>query len=169
LKDLDEDDNYTNDPKQNLRLRSRIADLAYRPQPDSGHNDPPEHGPLLSVRARLLAEIEGKLLRYDEILMKARELAEFQRPSERDWLNLRKWLYNKKPLDYEPEEMFIRMRDDLVTLRPRTDWGKIDGWIELVISRLSEWKPTRWTTTVGVFMTLKSLHVAEEVKCNTRP
>jgi hypothetical protein len=121
----------------------------YRSQPASEHRYAQENNPFQSERALLLENIHEKLFKYDEVLMKARELAEFQRPGERDWLNLRTWLYNEKPLNFEPEEVFIRMRDDLITLKPRADWGKIDGWIELAISNLSKWTSTKWTTTVS--------------------
>jgi hypothetical protein len=156
LKDLDEDDEYSLNPKQKQRLRSRMDDSKYHPQPSNGHNNTSENRLVISERALLLAEIQEKLLTYDEILMKARDFAEFQRPSDRDWLGLRTWLYNKKPLNAEPEDRFIRMKDDLITLQPRADWGKIDDWIELTIVKLPQ-----LMTTVSMHLLCESLGADE--------
>jgi hypothetical protein len=42
-------------------------------------------------RADILSQIRDKLVTYDEVLMKARELSAFQRPSHRDYTSLRNW------------------------------------------------------------------------------
>lgn len=86
----------------------------------------------------MLESIQEKLVKYDEALYNTRRLNEFERPSKRDWHALRQWLANTRPLNFEPEEVFIHMKHDLITLNPRTDSGKIDAWIEDAISRLPE-------------------------------
>jgi len=98
--------------------------------------------PITSERAALLEQIQQKLVRYDEVLVHARRLAEFQRPTDDEWLNLRKWYFNKQPLSSEDEDKFIRMKHDLITLRPRTESGKIDDWIERLLGNFSEGKVT---------------------------
>jgi PAS domain-containing protein len=90
----------------------------------------------LSERAALLNKIRLKLLEYDEMLVKGREMAEFQRPSDPDWLTFRIWFWNTKPLSYEREEEFIQRKGDLITLRPRAEWGKFDDWIKARVSRM---------------------------------
>ena len=161
LKNLDDDHAFSNDSMEKLRVRSRMADQhaarqeyqarRKRPRTDqsnrgvgSGENlkaNDEEHAqqgnsPILSERTILLAKIEGRLLRYDKILIKARELAEFQRPNDRDWVNVRGWFWNNKPLSNEQEELFIQMKDDLVTLKPRDDSGKLDTWIDYAVTIL---------------------------------
>ncbi|KAI4690386.1 hypothetical protein J4E81_007539 [Alternaria sp. BMP 2799] len=92
----------------------------------------------LSERASLLAEIQKKLMQYDDVLTKTRELAEFQRPSERERSHLCYWNNYTRPLsDYE-EEWFTKMRDDLVILKPRRDSSNIDEWIERIMDKMPQ-------------------------------
>ncbi|KAJ4303536.1 hypothetical protein N0V90_002432 [Kalmusia sp. IMI 367209] len=142
LIEMDEDDAYSGDPRQSKRVRSRDADLE-EGLLEATQSNQPENLP--SKRANLLAKIRSKLVDYDDILVKARELAEFQRPTDRDYLNVRRWFHNVKPLSYELEEEFIQRRGDLITLRPRAEWGRFDGWIHDRISKIDVSMPTRLT------------------------
>lgn len=72
----------------------------------------------------------------DELLVKARELNAFQRPSRRDYRSFRTWFWNVKPLNYEPEEEFIRRKEDLVSLRHGREWSGFDGFIETCIRKV---------------------------------
>ncbi|KAL1606520.1 hypothetical protein SLS60_003925 [Paraconiothyrium brasiliense] len=114
------------------RLRSRKDDLKYYK----------EEG-LPSPRALLLETIRNKLVNYDEILAKARDLNTFQRPSNRDYRSFRIWYQNKKPLNYEREEQFIKRREDLVSLRQGREWSGFDGFVETCIRKL-HCKPLHW-------------------------
>jgi hypothetical protein len=104
--------------------------------PEQREDDGQSEDPVRSKRAIILGEIENRLLRYDKVLIKARELAEFQRPSDRDWSDVRTWFWNNKPLSHEQEELFIQMKDDLITLKPRDDSGKLDSWIDYGVTQL---------------------------------
>ncbi|KAI4697216.1 uncharacterized protein J4E84_000343 [Alternaria hordeiaustralica] len=107
------------------RLRSRKDDLKFAK--DQG---------IVSPRASLLDKIRTKLVSYDEILVKTRELNAFQRPSKRDYRSFRTWFWNKKPLSYELEEQFIKRKEDLVSLRHGREWSGFDGLIESCIQRV---------------------------------
>lgn len=72
----------------------------------------------------------------DEILVKARELNAFQRPSKRDYKSFRNWFWNIKPLSYELEEQFIKRKEDLVSLRHGREWSGFDGFIESCIRKM---------------------------------
>ena len=72
----------------------------------------------------------------DDILAKARDLNAFQRPSNRDYHSFRTWFWNVKPLNYEPEEDFIKRREDLVSLRHGREWSGFDGMIETCIRKV---------------------------------
>jgi len=150
LADLDEEYLYSDDPRQKLRLMSRDQDMVeariefeeaakkLENRHDGTLPNIHERGRLIdppSRHAEKLAKIRMKLLEYDEMLVKARELAEFQKPSNRDYLTFRTWFWNKKPLSYEREGEYMRRRGDLITLRPRAEWGKFDGWIEAKMPR----------------------------------
>ncbi|KAF1926377.1 uncharacterized protein M421DRAFT_396719 [Didymella exigua CBS 183.55] len=126
-------------------------------------------------RTALLDKIREKLVRYDEIMAKARDLNAFQRPSDRDYRSLRQWYYRKTPL-VDRESTWIKLRDDLVTLRQGREWAGFDGWIESWIKRLPfgleryfttealkeksddplmrYYNPARVEKLVGVFITL---------------
>lgn len=86
-------------------------------------------------RMALLENIGEKLVKYDEILMKVRDLNGFQRPSDRDYASLRNWYHRKNPL-IAREGAYIKLREDLVTLRQGREWAGFDGWIESTINRL---------------------------------
>lgn len=113
LKGLDEEDSAGN--KKRLESRRRAG----------------------SERVNLLSKIEGLLVRYNEILMKARDMNGFQRPSNRDYRSIRRWFQSKGPL-VEGEQEYIKRREDLVTLRQGREWAGFDGWIESAIKRLPE-------------------------------
>lgn len=122
LMDTEEMDLENNDGK---RLRSRNSDLL-----QAGREK------VESVRAKLLQAIQEKLVIYDDLLVKARDLNAFQRPSNRDYRSFRTWFWNVKPLNYELEEEFIRRREDLVSLRLGREWSSFDGMIETCIRKL---------------------------------
>ncbi|KAJ4986800.1 hypothetical protein SVAN01_07727 [Stagonosporopsis vannaccii] len=136
----------SSDSDTELRVRSRRDDLREGRDDDGG----------VSKRATLLEKIRGKLLDYgqdnrdhrfseavwnadapaDEILVKARDINTFQRPSNRDYRSLRKWFWNVKPLWLEAEDEYIKRREDLVSLRHGREWSGFDGFIENCIRRL---------------------------------
>jgi hypothetical protein len=86
------------------------------------------HSGLSPLRTRLM-------LNKDEVLIKARELNTFQNPSKRDYRSFRTWFWNTKPLNYEPEEEFIKRKEDLVSLRQGREWAGFDGWVETCIRK----------------------------------
>lgn len=89
-----------------------------------------------SERASLLDKIYNKLMQYDEILLKAREMNGFQRPSNRDYKSLRNWCNIERPLSSEAEREFVRRKEDLITLRQGREWAGFDGWMETAIMKL---------------------------------
>jgi len=155
LGDLDESHYHPESAEQSIRIQSRTRDLevaqfeqldqpgaaefdAHQDRPCSDSSVELTQKPVLSQRAMILESIQEKLVKYDEALYNTRRLNEFERPSKRDWHALRQWLENRRPLNFDSEEVFIDMKHDLITLNPRTDSGKIDAWIEDAISRLPE-------------------------------
>ncbi|KAI8938543.1 hypothetical protein NX059_004429 [Plenodomus lindquistii] len=92
-----------------------------------------------SERSTLLSKIRDKLVSYDEVLVKSREIKAFQRPSGRDYRSLRHWFHNKKPICYARETQFYQRKEDLVTLRRGREWASFDGWIEGCIRKLPVW------------------------------
>lgn len=72
----------------------------------------------------------------DELLIKARDLNAFQRPSKRDYTSFRTWFWNVKPLSYEREEQFIKRKEDLISLRHGREWSGFDGFIESCVRKM---------------------------------
>ncbi|CAN9108602.1 unnamed protein product [Alternaria alternata] len=105
-------------------LRSRSGDLKQA-----------KRAKTTSKRAHIINEIRCKLVNYDEILSKARELNAFQRPSRRDYRSFRTWFYNVKPLTNDSEEEFIMRKEDLVSLRHGREWSGFDGFVESCIRK----------------------------------
>jgi hypothetical protein len=71
----------------------------------------------------------------DEVLIKARKLNTFQRPSNHDYRGFRTWFWNTKPLSFELEEQFIKRKEDLISLRQGREWSGFDGFIETCIRK----------------------------------
>ncbi|KAA6412628.1 MAG: hypothetical protein FRX48_03620 [Lasallia pustulata] len=85
-------------------------------------------------RRELLYKIKDLLLQYDEVLMKTRELTSFQRPSDRDYRSVRRWLHGNKPLIPDEEE-FIHCKEDLITLRSGRECAGFDGFVESLLQK----------------------------------
>ena len=122
LDEIDWDD-FDEDPN---RLRSRDFDKI------SAETD-------ARSRTVILKEIRVKLMEYDEVLIKARTLDSFQKPSDRNYRSVRRFHHNHKPLrDAETEP--IRSKEDTVSLRNSgREGGGFDGGLEKTIFKIDEW------------------------------
>ncbi|KAE9969852.1 hypothetical protein EG328_006639 [Venturia inaequalis] len=85
-------------------------------------------------RREILAELRTKLLEYDELLIKARDIQGFQKPSYRDYRSVRTWFWNLKPL-VSKEAGFIKKKEDIITLRSGREWSSFDGLVESTLRR----------------------------------
>lgn len=121
LRDLDLADSRSEDEQQKLRVQSRTADIRQK----------------RSERVSMLSKIHDKLIRYDDILLKAKELNTFQRPNNRDYLSLRRYFFAKSPIAKRESE-FVFRREDLITLRQGREWAGFDGWIEASLKKLPD-------------------------------
>ncbi|KAH7558292.1 hypothetical protein BM1_05564 [Bipolaris maydis] len=122
-KELDEIDWEDHDEDAD-RLKSRDYDVQ---QPD-GEGEP-------RTRRVILREIQSKLLEYDEVLIKARTLESFQRPSDRNYRSVRRYCHNQKPL-MDAEMDSIRTKEDIVSLHNGREWATFDGGVETVIGQI---------------------------------
>jgi hypothetical protein len=124
--ELDELDDIDNDPQcgDKKRLKSRQYD-SNRPRPDDSYRS----------RQAIFAELRVKLVEYDELLIKARDLQGFQKPSARDYKSVRTWFWNLKPL-VENDAAFIKKKEDIVTLKTGREWSGFDGFVESALRRV---------------------------------
>jgi hypothetical protein len=124
-RELDELDDVDNESDtQRPRLKSRGFDTKV-PRPDDGYRS----------RQVIFSELRTKLVEYDELLIKARDLQAFQKPSQRDYKSVRTWFWNLKPLvGGEPD--YIRKKEDIVTLRTGREWSGFDGFVESTLRRV---------------------------------
>jgi hypothetical protein len=94
------------------------------------------------TRADVLEELRIKVCQYDELLVKARELVSFQRPTNRDYTSVRNWIHHIGPLVDEEQE-YILWKEDIVTLRHGREWagfdGMVEGWLHKIDCRLIRW------------------------------
>jgi len=119
LDDIDELDDEV-DPR---RLKSR----------DYDSQQPTGEGADRSRRV-ILREIKAKLIEYDEVLIKARELQSFQRPSDRNYRSVRRYCFKKKPLMDDVLDS-IRTKEDIVTIHNGREWASFDGGVETMIGQ----------------------------------
>jgi hypothetical protein len=79
---------------------------------------------------------QTELTGSDELLLKNHSMNALQTPSDRDYGSVRKWFVNERPLASEKEEMYIKQRDDIITLRQGRQWTHFHAFVERVISCL---------------------------------
>lgn len=106
------------------RLRSRETDVSMASSEGTTR-----------TRRVILREIKEKLMEYDEVLIKARELEAFQKPSDRNYRSVRRYHHNTKPL-MDAEMDSIRSKEDTVSLRSGREWATFDGGVETVIGQV---------------------------------
>ncbi|OAL46257.1 hypothetical protein IQ07DRAFT_201463 [Pyrenochaeta sp. DS3sAY3a] len=132
LDEIDWDD-FDEDPN---RLRSREIDVDTA---DSGENS--------RTRRVILKEIREKLMEYDEVLIKARTLESFQKPSDRNYRSVRRYHHNTKPL-MDAEMDSIRSKEDIVSLHNGREWATFDGGVETMIGQVDRFLQKVFRTKV---------------------
>ncbi|KAF2137091.1 uncharacterized protein K452DRAFT_329409 [Aplosporella prunicola CBS 121167] len=140
LYELDEEDELlanTNSETKKSPLRSQLLDVARaRRQPETTKGTEGQQSITKEpTRRDILQELHKKLLKYDELLIKAREVVSFQRPTDRDYRNVTTWFSSERPL-VQREEEYILWREDLVSLRHGQEWAGFDGKIEATLDYL---------------------------------
>lgn len=104
--ELDEIDRFHNTLEdEKIRLRSWDRDLGFCA-------DEKKEG--VRTREDILEELRVKVSQYDDLLFKARELASFQRPTDRDYRSVRNWFHNEAPLIDEDRSTFCGRRTSSV-------------------------------------------------------
>lgn len=71
----------------------------------------------------------------DEVLIKARKLESFQRPSDRNYRSVRRYHNNTKPL-HDAETDAIRSKEDIISLHSGREWASFDGAVEKVLGKV---------------------------------
>ncbi|KAK4540552.1 hypothetical protein LTR36_009082 [Oleoguttula mirabilis] len=87
------------------------------------------------TRPEVLAELKLKLVEYDEVLLKTRDVCALQRPSGRDYASVRNWFRMNEPI-IQQEMNFVRRKEDLITLRTGREYASFDSLVECGLSRL---------------------------------
>ncbi|KAF2177833.1 hypothetical protein K469DRAFT_601520 [Zopfia rhizophila CBS 207.26] len=128
-KELDEIDWDDSDENAD-RLRSREIDVQLAEGEGEKRN-----------RRVILREIKEKLMEYDDVLIKARTLESFQKPSDRNYRSVRRYHHNTKPL-MDAEMDSIRSKEDTISLGNGREWAKFDGSIETALGRFD--KSLKW-------------------------
>ena len=68
------------------------------------------------------------------MLIKARDIVAFRKPSHGDYKSVKQWFFNNKPLlEAAGEAEFINWKEDMVSLHQGREWAAFDG---LLISLL---------------------------------
>lgn len=112
------------------------------------------------TRPQVVQELKAKLTEYgmhgdqlrqrvtaadrvvDEMLLKTKQIACFQRPSQRDYESVRNWFNIELPL-VEDEATFIQRKEDIVTLRTGRECAAFDGLVERSLAMLDRFLTTR--------------------------
>ncbi|ORX96603.1 hypothetical protein BCR34DRAFT_628796 [Clohesyomyces aquaticus] len=125
LEEIDQFHDSLDDAK--TRLRSQDLDnAACRNEKKNGER----------TREDILGDLTAKILQYDELLIKSRELVSFQRPTKRDYQSVRYWFHNVAPLVDEEQE-YITWKEDIITLRHGREWAGFDGLVEECLHKVN--------------------------------
>jgi uncharacterized protein YqgQ len=87
------------------------------------------------TRKSLLNRMQETVLVYDELLLKAQQLAAANRPPQRDYNSVASFITHKKPL-LEGDDDFIYNKEDLITLRP----GRESAWLDAAVEKILKLK-----------------------------
>jgi len=117
--DQKDEDDFECGRGNRLKSRARDALISKKEKEERSRDD-------------ILEDIREALLKYDEVLIKSRDLIAFQKPSNRDYGSVRNWVCNQKPL-VEKEQAFVKHREDVVTLHSGREWSGFDGLIESLL------------------------------------
>jgi len=103
----------------------------------------------------------------DELLIKARELVSFQRPTDRDYRSVRTWLHNLRPI-VEQEESYIELREDILSLRHGREWAGFDGIIESLLHKLNCKLIRVRTLSFSYSHRISECHALTEIPCSRK-
>ncbi|KAI4119497.1 MAG: hypothetical protein LQ338_007262, partial [Usnochroma carphineum] len=89
------------------------------------------------TRPQLLQSLEKKILEYSELLLKASQLNGLEKPSQRDYRSVLRYMeqggQNGGGQLYEGEMSWVYEKEDLVTLRPGREHAWLDGRLERLL------------------------------------
>ncbi|KAM0804429.1 hypothetical protein BDR22DRAFT_885685 [Usnea florida] len=86
-------------------------------------------------RTQLMERMEKKALEYAELLLKARQLKALDKPSRRDYKSVLHFMENDGGPLFETEAAFIYHKEDLVTLRPDSEYVWLDSILEQTLQK----------------------------------
>ncbi|TKA82965.1 hypothetical protein B0A55_01562 [Friedmanniomyces simplex] len=113
------------------------------------------------TRPDVMLELRTKLVEYDELLLKTREVHALQRPAQRDYESVRNWFDSHKPVVQE-ELDFIRCKEDLITLRDGRESASFDGFVERCLNALDQFLSSWCHCQV-----IKRMFITEELRHKT--
>jgi len=123
------DSRDTETPETAKKLQSKARD-----DEPCGEKSSPAQCSSPRARKAILADLKQHLFEYDNMLLKAKEMASLQRPSARDWRSVRKWLLEKAPL-VKREQQFILRREDIITLRSGREGAGFEALVEQMVGK----------------------------------
>ncbi|KAK3113439.1 hypothetical protein LTR53_009278 [Teratosphaeriaceae sp. CCFEE 6253] len=113
------------------------------------------------TRPEILEVLRGKLVEYDELLMKTRDVHALQKPAQRDYDSVRNWFDSKKPLVHEDME-YVWRKEDLITLRAGRESAGFDGLVERCLNGVDKFLRTWCRCRI-----IQRLFVTEELRQKT--
>lgn len=81
---------------------------------------------------RRLVPRHSSYTKTDSVLLNAHAINALQRPAEKDWRSVVDWIYSSAPL-VAHEQLYIRKREDLVTLRKGRECANFDIFVERML------------------------------------
>jgi hypothetical protein len=80
----------------------------------------------------------GLILDVDDLLIRARDMAAFRKPSHGDYKSVKQWFFDNKPLlEAAGEAEFISWKEDMVSLHQGREWAAFDEILITVLRWLN--------------------------------
>ncbi|KAI1616841.1 hypothetical protein EDD36DRAFT_472183 [Exophiala viscosa] len=95
-------------------------------------------------RKDLLQKVEKTWIQYSNLVVAARDMTALNKPTSSEYDSLWWWMRDNKPL-YAGDAMFVREREDLITLRPGREYASLDAMVE----KMLRWLP--WPAIGNLF------------------
>ncbi|KAF2162261.1 hypothetical protein M409DRAFT_27264 [Zasmidium cellare ATCC 36951] len=106
------------------------------------------------TRPQVICELREKLMEYDNVLLKAKEVLTLQTPSSKDYQSVRGWLMDEQPL-IEDDIEYILHKEDIITLRTGRESAAFDSFVERVLTWFDRWLQNQfnWHIIHNIFRT----------------
>ncbi|SMR44992.1 unnamed protein product [Zymoseptoria tritici ST99CH_3D1] len=161
-KQLDKLDDFDkSSPNGDARKLSSLARDNLDGSPERLSNNEEFQNRFAKTRPEMLTELRAKLAEYDEMLLKTKAVTSLQKPSRMDYVSVKDWFVEEKPV-IDKEATFILRKEDIITLRDGRECAAFDNLVERALAKVDKFLTVRCRCTV-----VRQLFTTPELRAKT--